>query len=75
MAVRFYKTREGVHVADINKEYTLCGDALEGDSFCDIEEAIAVPPQEITCPRCLTMIEHCKIVLAFMAAEAARKEE
>jgi len=42
-------------------DYTLCGNALEGDSVDNMSEAIKVPDNtEITCKECKRLINYCK---------------
>ena len=40
-------------------EVDILRSALEGDSFCDLPQCNEVPPQAVTCPRCLEIIADC----------------
>lgn len=48
-----------VHVVSF-AEYTLCGQALEGENGDD--QALDVVPQKIGCARCIEMIEFVKSI-------------
>lgn len=60
---RFVETSDGVHlVSPLNGEFTLCGDALEGSASDDaeIEAAAATKSRTVTCPKCATVVLHCR---------------
>jgi len=59
----FVENRDGVHLVS-EAEYTLCGDALEGDGIGMGDEFIPTsnPTQKrtITCPKCSAIILMCR---------------
>jgi hypothetical protein len=44
----------------IGGDVTLCGDALEGNPGETPPPIVAPPGREVTCPRCIQVIEHCR---------------
>jgi len=59
MMLHFYKNEEGVHLGDpLGDSVSLCGDACEGEPE-EFGQMKVVPPQKITCPRCLEIICYC----------------
>ena len=49
----------GVHLVG-QAEYTLCGDALEGDPPNGLEETWKSHMRTVTCPRCIEVIKLCR---------------
>jgi hypothetical protein len=62
--MKLWKNKEGTHLQEpINGEYSLCGDAFEGDR--DQEELKEVEGDKVTCRRCLKIIREIKGYLIF----------
>ena len=57
---RYGLNNEGVHLIGAFSDYTLCGDALEGDGPNGLEEVVNVARGPVTCERCIEIIEHCR---------------
>ena len=66
----FVETRDGVHLVTFC-EYTLCGDALEGDDSLDLEATRSTDKRVVTCQKCIAMLELCRGV-RFKRQEHAR---
>lgn len=54
---QFVENKDGVHLCSLNG-YTLCGDALEGDT--DIEPCGETRKRVVTCSRCIEVIQLCR---------------
>ena len=53
--MKLWKNKKGTHLQEpINGEYSLCGDAFEGDY--DQEELKEIEGDKVTCHRCLKII-------------------
>lgn len=59
MIHQFVETSDGVHLVSTN-EYTLCGDALEGDPVNGLEETRPTALSTITCVKCADIIRMCR---------------
>lgn len=74
---QFVENREGVHLCNV-AEYTLCGDALEGDGIGLGDEFIPrsekTQKRVVTCPRCTEIIEMCRGVKCRPNDQAQRPE-
>ena len=59
----FVENRDGVHLVGVS-EYTLCGDALEGDGVGsgdeDVPRSLDTKRRTVTCPRCAMIIAMCR---------------
>lgn len=55
----FVENSCGVHLVS-HAEYTLCGDALEGDPLNGIEECRETERRVVTCVACIEIIEYCR---------------
>lgn len=52
---------DGVHGTNpSNSEYTLCGDAWDGNEDDGYTESVRVDDQRVTCPKCVEVIRYCK---------------
>lgn len=60
----FVENDQGVHLLNPICEYTLCGDALEGDGFSGEDNKIKAvkntKKKTVTCPRCIEIIKACR---------------
>lgn len=56
----FYENGDGVHLIAALSDYTLCGDALEGDQVIGLEACERTEKRVVTCSRCADVIEHCR---------------
>ncbi len=69
MKTVFLKNSQDVHVKGVTGDYTLCGDAMEGDCegpgldvHSDFGPSEVVRSQYITCERCREIIELCHAI-------------
>lgn len=67
MNMRYAKSNDGlIHLLSANNsEYTLCGDAFDGEADGIKDDPVAHLPcakQAITCPRCIVEIKNIKSV-------------
>lgn len=68
----FYQDGDGVHVQGPIGDYSLCGYALEGTGDGGYGRSperppmVSVPPQDVTCVRCLEIMDYCKRIHAFL---------
>ena len=73
MSKQFSETSDGVHLVSPLSDYTLCGDALEGDEANGLEEVRATRKRTVTCLRCAQVVLECRGVhVAPEVAEAVR---
>lgn len=62
MMKSFGENNLGVHLIS-TAEYTLCGDALEGDNIrgeVELEEVVPTKKRVVTCEACKEVIELCR---------------
>jgi hypothetical protein len=69
--LHFVRLGGQVHVEHPRLDTTLCGCALEGEE--DVDPAVNVPEQAVTCPECLLIIRLARDIPARLLGGAKRR--
>ena len=56
---QYFENDDGVHLLGPLGDYMICGDSMDAHVYSDVDEMVEVPQQNLTCERCLDVLELC----------------